>query len=429
VNDASKALALADQRRYVDMMGALVLLPETLSEHREHVKADLWSSQDHQFIVACILNLFDECHYPPTKEMLLRYISERAPRRTEQLIVIVDSVYRTQPGHARRFQSEMLTELKRQAYMTAYDLAGEAIKNGDYDQVSTFFLEAAATGSGHRGSTYLDQNNVDDRTDPNKAVYNREGIVGTGFAPIDIALYGGPAAGEEHILVADAGVGKTRMLLNLGANAALQGKKVAVVSCELERPVIEGRLDQIFAGVSAEELKKPLGRQRLNEQVSVLRDLGAYIHVVKFPEHSVSLFEVEAYIARLPVHIDVLIIDYLDKLRKVQSGENEWRGDGEHFDLGRAVAHRLHTILWTALQTTKGGADFYGGQGKKAAGDSMHQIIQSPLDKSCNRFWLQDMKARYNKANVEGMRIQIRDDGMGVDYVDEWDAEHSEEMS
>ena len=66
---------------------------------------------------------------------------------------------------------------------------------------------------------------------------------------------GGLAKGELGVVMAPAGIGKSWMLINIGANAIRQGKTVIHYTLELNDNYVGQRYDSVVTGIAAQNLK------------------------------------------------------------------------------------------------------------------------------------------------------------------------------
>lgn len=404
---------------YLDLLSALVLDPTVIPNYQEFITPDVWVLEDHKTIAKHILKLYNESHAPPTRDMLKRDVLSNgvAEARKANLTLMIDRMYNADPRHSKTFQRELKTQLEIAANESAAAQYTRLVKDRKFKKAHDVVRRVMGIGQGATGFDYFDDERVAKRLDPSVQIYERTGHVATGFRGIDEALYGGPAAKELYYVIADTGEGKSRFLLNLVANGSKVGKKMFYVSFELEEPVCEGRLDQIFTGLPIQQVKTELGKERLMMAKEQVRMSGGYIHIKKWPEHRCSVADLSSYIMRQGINFDAVIIDYVDKMRIVDTKGNFWLAQASHFDQVRADIARAHDcVVWTATQKNKDG-DYFGAQGKQATMDGAWKVHMTKTDYNLKRFWLQEDKARYSSGKPGGMRFIVRPDGMGIQEV------------
>lgn len=156
---------------------------------------------------------------------------------------------------------------------------------------------------------------------------NQSDITGitTGFRDIDRQLSGFQNS-DFILLAARPSVGKTALGINMGLNAALSGKKVAVFSLEMSRRQIFQRILSIVTRVELQDIisgniKKedwPL----LYKSIPKFQELEIYIDDTA----SISLTELRAKSKRMKIEkgLDLIVIDYL-QLMTADTGRNENR--------------------------------------------------------------------------------------------------------
>jgi len=156
-----------------------------------------------------------------------------------------------------------------------------------------------------------------------------DGTVGvpTGFARLD-AITGGLHPQTTTILGARPGMGKTALALNIANNAADKGAKVAIFSLEMtaqaltvraicSRAKVRSRRGTDAPPYTTEEI------ERIKEASQAFADLPIYIHDETV--NPVTLKASAMRIAREAGGLDLIIVDYLQKMRGVTGKRNENR--------------------------------------------------------------------------------------------------------
>ncbi len=142
--------------------------------------------------------------------------------------------------------------------------------------------------------------------------------VGTGIGPIDECLCGGFRPGDLAVVAALTSVGKSAMLSFMMRNAAGQGKKILLVSCEMSD---EQNAERYLAAISGVMLDKIICRKPLTdeENISISDGLVLYhpenIRVISGGAHTVQSVRREALRMRMTDGLDMIVVDYLQRLR------------------------------------------------------------------------------------------------------------------
>ena len=151
------------------------------------------------------------------------------------------------------------------------------------------------------------------------AVFDQERneFVTSGLPTLDKALGGGFQKGEAAVLIAPPGVGKTMWLLNCCYASLVARKNVLFLSCEMSEVRLLERLYRRIAGVSREDIRRNKDKVKvtLDKFFKMVNAKGIILHK-KSEEWGVE--DIKFYLERLRAEgtaIDVVIVDYLDKLR------------------------------------------------------------------------------------------------------------------
>ena len=147
---------------------------------------------------------------------------------------------------------------------------------------------------------------------------DRKGLENKGLEPERVACFMGAPKGK-----------KSWTLVHMVIQAALQGFRVLLVSCELNTDEIIGRLDTI---ISRKELAEILNDpQRIIAIRKKIMRFGGGIRIKDFPNYSITVRDIEASIDQLELvegfSPNVVIIDYADLLKpeeKYKEGRDKY---------------------------------------------------------------------------------------------------------
>ena len=168
------------------------------------------------------------------------------------------------------------------------------------------------------------------------------------------------------VFMAQAGLGKSNILANLGYNFLRQNLKVAVISMEMSQNVYLRRFDSLISKIDIDELGLSSMVGQLKEKVERFYKFdypGARLNIKEFPPNSKSAKNLEQYVEELVVakgwKPDVLIIDYLNLL-KPNVGSS--KGDASLYEDGKIVSEQLRALSYhlqipvlTAVQCNSSG--------------------------------------------------------------------------
>lgn len=168
------------------------------------------------------------------------------------------------------------------------------------------------------------------------------------------------------VFMAQAGLGKSNILANLGYNFLRQNLKVAVISMEMSQNVYLRRFDSLISKIDIDSLGLSSMVGQLKEKVTKFFKTdypGAKLNVKEFAPNSKSSKNIEQYVEELVVtkgwKPDVLIIDYLNLLKPNASSS---RADTTMYEDGKVVSEELRAMSYhlqipvlTAVQCNSSG--------------------------------------------------------------------------
>ena len=168
------------------------------------------------------------------------------------------------------------------------------------------------------------------------------------------------------VFMAQAGLGKSNILANLGYNFLRQNLKVAVISMEMSQNVYLRRFDSLISKIDIDSLGLSSMVGQLKEKITKFYKFdypGARLNVKEFAPNSKSSKNIEQYVEELVVakgwKPDVLIIDYLNLLKPNASSS---RADTTMYEDGKVVSEELRAMSYhlqipvlTAVQCNSSG--------------------------------------------------------------------------
>jgi replicative DNA helicase len=233
-----------------------------------------------------------------------------------------------------------------------------------------------------------------------------QGRVTTGIPGLDSALRGGLGPGELGIGIAPPYGGKTAFLVNLGAAAVEQGKRVLHISLEIHKDMILLRYDMRLGGMTFEEIQSDKHGKKIGKLRSRVSKTGGRLSYLDVSHEELPPRRVEALVRSL-LPIDLLLVDYADLMVSDRAEE------GRRFELGyvykqlRRVASALQIPVWTCSQGTREAlkkgifsmADIAEDITKVHTGDVVVCLLQSEEQKRAQQMILSVEKARISGNN------------------------------
>lgn len=189
----------------------------------------------------------------------------------------------------------------------------------------------------------------------NQNRFDKSTIVKTGFPSFDNAhIAGGPLPGELYVISAPPGRGKSTVLVNIGAYAALQGKDVVHIFIG-DNTEADGVLRYCarMTGVTMAQIM--LNAQTYLDSWTYLKtnfNLGNVL-IGSYPIGGPSIVDIRSFITKNMVKHNmkpsIVIIDYIDNCRK-NPNLNSYDALGDIYTGLKNLAEELKLVVWTASQ-------------------------------------------------------------------------------
>lgn len=212
----------------------------------------------------------------------------------------------------------------------------------------------------------------------------------TGIPELDAELMGGMPRGTETVILGRTGSGKSIFLTHTTAHSMRHGLNVAVATLELPVAVWMSRLVANLTGEPETQIRAGHLKNASQRLEVMLPSLGA-IRCEHFTAHATTVQDVLTWVAHIEksqaLKIDVLVVDYADKLKtSVPGNVNDYVAMRQVYEDLRIWAEREKRWLLTASAAKAKSRD--GGKGKKIdaedAADSMHKSRVADLVVSIN---------------------------------------------
>ena len=225
--------------------------------------------------------------------------------------------------------------------------------------------------------------------------------VACGIEALDRCLMGGFRNGDLAVVAALTSVGKSAMLSFMMRNAAEQGKKILLVSCEMSDTQ---NAERFLAAISGVELGKFVRREALSEQenIRVSDGMALYhpenIRVISSGTQTVASIRREALRMKMSMGLDMIVVDYLQRLRP-ENGRSASRADevGGIASGLKSLAVDLDVPVLTAAQFNREAARARNdARGKNDVGvPALHQLRDSSqIEDEANTVIILDEPAR-----------------------------------
>lgn len=207
---------------------------------------------------------------------------------------------------------------------------------------------------------------------------------------LDAALNGGMAAGELGIILAPPKRGKTLALVNIGAGALLQGKKVLHITLEIKKKAVAHRYDCRLTKSTLRDIYEDLGMAA--QVLKKIYDGGGRLIIRDYSYSHCGIGEVHALLEKFKENLDMpdmVIIDYADLMIPPQQYKDTRHEVTKIYEELRIIAGEFNIPVWTASQANRGSldkrvvgiGDIAEAFNKAAIADLVLALCQTPEEK------------------------------------------------
>ena len=314
-----------------------------LQQIADIIRPDYFDSESNIWILEVVLNHFAQYKSPPTKDVLKVRITDVSDDVLKTAILEhLKDVFRYMESDDLDFvKHEILKFCKNQEIKHAIQESVQLLQNGNYDAIKTK-IDAAMKAGADTDIGHEYKKSVASR-------YNEASrhTVTPGWDVIDDLMDGGLAPGELGVVMAPAGIGKSWLLINIGANAVRQGKNVIHYTLELNQDYVGQRYDSVITGIGAQNLK-----HHINDIETKIQALQGELVIKYYPTKSTGVMGLKAHIEKsimLGSKPDLVVVDYADLL-KVNTKKDKHEALEDLYEDLRGMAGEYQIPIWTASQ-------------------------------------------------------------------------------
>jgi len=326
----------------VKVLAAMFTDRTFLQQIADIIQPQYFESESNSWILDIILGHFRTYKTPPTKDVLKVKVTEIEHDVLKVAVVEqLKEVFRYMESDDLSFvKDEILRFCKNQEIKHAIMDSVNLLKNGNYDEIKTKIDSAMKAGAdtdiGHeyKSQVALRYNEAARHT------------ITTGWDVVDDLMDGGLAPGELGVVMAPAGIGKSWLLINIGANAIRNGKNVVHFTLELNQNYVGQRYDSVITGIPAQNLKNY--QEDIENKMS---RISGELVIKYYPTKSVGVMALKAHIEKssmLNKAPDLVIVDYADLLKV--SAKDKHEALEELYEELRGMAGEYGVPVWTATQ-------------------------------------------------------------------------------
>ena len=294
----------------------------------------------------------------PTLQLLITIIRDELKVGTDVVLrdQIIDYLTRVRanpnPGDLAFIKEKTLDFARKQALKQALEHAVDQIQENKYEQIVDGIKKAVCVGTTPAlGHDFFQDYEA-------RFTLLQRNCIATGLPELDKKeiLNGGMGAGELCVVVAAPGVGKSHMLVYLGANALRAGINVLHYTMELSESAVGRRYDSNLCDIDSNDV--------IENKDSVLSKYESMklgrLMIKEFPTTTATIYTVRAHIERLELkgfRPGLIIIDYADIMRSTRKYDSLRHELKLIYEELRGLASEKQLPILTASQSNKEGAN------------------------------------------------------------------------
>jgi len=412
----------------VKVLSSLLKHKEFVQNINDIIEPSFFDSPAHQWIVTEVLRYYYKYHTTPTPEALaveVKKIENEVLRVSvaDQVKESLKASNEDQEYVEQEFSNFCKNQQLKKALLSSVELLSDPNR---FDEIRTLIDQALKAG--------MDKNIGHEYEKDVESRYRNEArkAIPTHWGHLNELLMGGLGVGDLGLIFGNPGGGKSWMLINIGATAAMLGFKVNHYTLELSEDYVGKRYDSIFTGIDFQSIQNH--KKEIQDSVN---KLTGKITIKEFPPGKATINTIESHIQKcndLGFKPDLVIIDYVDLLRSKTKSSDPKDAIDDVYTATKGLAKELKVPVWTVSQVNRSGAKDDVIEGDKAAGsynkmmiaDFAMSLSRKREDKVKGTGRIHIMKNRYGmdgmtysaKISTSNGRIEISKDEMGDDELD-----------
>jgi len=330
----------------VKVLAAMFIDRSFLQQIADIIQPEYFESDANNWVLDVILDHFREYKTPPSKDVLKVKVTDISDDVFKTAILEqLKDIFRYMESDDLTFvKDEILKFCKNQEIKRAIIDSVGLLKMGNYDEIKSKIDSAMKAGAdtdiGHEYKKEVVARYTNAARD----------TIRTGWDVIDDLMDGGLGKGELGVVMAPAGIGKSWLLINIGANAVKQGKMVIHYTLELNDTYVGQRYDSVVTGIAAQNLKN-----YTDDIEAKLETLPGELIIKYYPTKSTGIMGIKAHIEKtimLGNTPDLVIVDYGDLL-KINNKKDKHEALEELYEEMRGMAGEYEIPVWTASQANR----------------------------------------------------------------------------
>lgn len=369
-----------------------------------------------KLVSAVYINYYVQYKEFPSIELLITMLKDELKNEKDgilldQIKTFLKRVKTNQDlGDLPHVKDKALDFCKKVRLQKALEHSVELIEKENYEKIVDVVREAIHAGNSHSPGLDL----FEDIEARYSETYRR--TIPTGIQELDQRkiLNGGLGAGELGVIVAPTGVGKSHVLVHVGAQAILRGKNVLHYTFELNERAMGIRYDSHIMDIPSLECYDC--KDEIRDYYQSNRDNLGRLRIKYYPTSTATAMTLRTHVDKLASTQkfipDVIIVDYAGIMRSSDRHELLRMELKKVMEELRALATDLDVPLWTAIQSNKEGAqsdivdltNMAEGYSQAHVADFVLGLMRKSAQKATG---FGNIFIAKNRAGMDGVKYQI----------------------
>lgn len=369
-----------------------------------------------KLVSAVYINYYVQYKEFPSIELLITMLKDELKNEKDgilldQIKTFLKRVKTNQDlGDLPHVKEKALDFCKKVRLQKALEHSVELIEKENYEKIVDVVREAIHAGNSHSPGLDL----FEDIEARYSETYRR--TIPTGIQELDQRkiLNGGLGAGELGVIVAPTGVGKSHVLVHVGAQAILRGKNVLHYTFELNERAMGIRYDSHIMDIPSLECYDC--KDEIRDYYQNNRENLGRLRIKYYPTSTATAMTLRTHVDKLASTQkfipDVIIVDYAGIMRSSDRHELLRMELKKVMEELRALATDLDVPLWTAIQSNKEGAqsdivdltNMAEGYSQAHVADFVLGLMRKSAQKATG---FGNIFIAKNRAGMDGIKYQI----------------------
>lgn len=335
---------------------AVILRRTTYIKYKDILQINFFKSSELKYIYKTVIRLHEKFHKPRVNLtdiwlLLEKRLDEEEHTRYKKLLIKIKEQYILMLNQDQDIIHYSITRFAQENMLKqALHSRVQELESGMDVDLSDLKIQVDKIISLDGNKKVLDYDYMSshkERHDPKKEPPR----IPTGIAELDDEMQGGLAPGELGFFLAPPGRGKTFSLVNMGASALRQGKRVLHVTLEIPARSVGIRYDCCLTESTKEEVRenpitlfKKLKEIKKSGSELLIKDYS-YIHCSIAELHNILQERINS-----GKPIDLLIVDYGDLMVPPQKYKDTRHEVAKIYEELRIIAGYFNVPVWTASQ-------------------------------------------------------------------------------